>query len=562
MGPRFLVGVLTTLLTFGILSQTARTSQGATVKPSPAAHDSPAVPGNEACVSCHAEIYKNYQNTVMAKASGPAADGLITGEFNDKTSAVRYRVYEQGGKVWMSFERDGKAAIRGERELEYFIGSGVKGRTYLFSDQGFLFEAPINWYSQEKRWNMTPAYTEAREIPMNLPAFTSCLICHTSGVEAPLAGTDCKFSGRPFQHGGITCERCHGLSEGHGTGKGNVVNPAKLPPDRRDSICMECHFEGTVAIDQPGKHLYEFQPGERLSDYIHYFLFKDDQTEKAGALSQFEALSLSMCKRKSGDKMWCGSCHDSHREPSTEGKTAYYRNKCLSCHGEAFAARHHADKPDCIVCHMRALPSKDVAHTQSTDHRITRYPSAQLLPQLTTRAEGGGALVAFPASDAASVTTRDSALGWESLAQRGVVGASRKAEQLLREALKQNPEDAVLLSAIAFVEQQQGRDAEAREFYEHALKVDPRANDAASNLGILEARAGHLQRAVKLWHDAFERSPHRSEIGMNLAMVLCADGQKDVARKYVEEVLEFNPDYGKAKSLLRQLNLDSGQCRP
>jgi tetratricopeptide (TPR) repeat protein len=568
MGSRFfpVSTLLAPLLAVAFLSQASGTPQESSSKPSAPANASVAIPGNEACASCHAEIYKNYQNTVMARASGPAAEGLISGEFNDKTSGVRYRVYERDGKVWMSYERAGKDAIRGERELEYFIGSGVKGRTYLFSypssDRGFLFEAPINWYSQEKRWNMTPAYTEAREIPMNLPAFTSCLNCHTSGLRAPIAGTDSKFSGAPFLHDGITCERCHGSGVGHEAGKGEIVNPAKLAPEQRDAICMECHFEGTVAIDQPGKHLYEFQPGERVSDYIHYFLFKDDQTKKAGALSQFEALSLSQCKRKSRDKMWCGSCHDSHREPAVAEKPAYYRSKCLTCHVEAFAARHHPDKPDCVGCHMPALPSKDVAHTQSTDHRILRYPSAEPLPQLTTRAEAAGALVPFPASEAALVTTRDQAVGWEALAQRGVSGASRKAEQFLREALKQNPDDGVLLSAMAYVEQQQGHDAEAKELYEHALRIDPLANDAATNLGILEARAGHLQHAVQLWHGAFERAPHRSEIGMNLAMVLCADGQKDVARKYVEQVLEFNPDYGKAKSLLRQLNSESGQCRP
>ena len=41
--------------------------------------------GSEACSSCHSEIYQSYSKTVMAKASGAAADGMITGEFDDKT---------------------------------------------------------------------------------------------------------------------------------------------------------------------------------------------------------------------------------------------------------------------------------------------------------------------------------------------------------------------------------------------------------------------------------------------------------------------------------------------
>ena len=498
-------------------------------------------------------------NTAMATASGPASDGLTTGEFVDKDSDVRYRVNQQDGKVWMSYERKGKDGIRGQRELVYFIGSGKKRRAYLFSDDGFLFETPLNWYSQEKRWNMTPAFTQAVEIPMNLPAYVDCLNCHTSGMQAPVAGTDSKYLGKPFLHGGITCERCHSADTDHAGGKGTIVNPAKLAPDRRDSICMECHFEGTAAVQQPGKHVYEFQPGERLSDYIHYFVLTQTQEQVPKALSQFEALSQSTCKRKSGDKMWCGSCHDVHSKPAPAEEGAYYRGKCLACHGEIFGAKHHTDKPDCRPCHMPALPSKDVAHTQSTDHRILRYPSAAPLPQLQVR---GKPLAAFPARDESLITTRDLALAWETLAQRNFEGASQQAEVYLRKAANERPDDAVLLAALGFVEQQHGREADARDLYERALKIDPLANDAATDLGILEAKAGNLRHAVELWQGAFERAPNRSVIGMNLAIVFCVAGQKDAARKYVERVLEFNPDYGKGKSLLEHLGQDPVQCKP
>jgi len=527
------------------------------VKESPETTQS--TPGSEACARCHAEITKSYRNTVMATASGPAAEGLTTGHFEHKSSGVHYRVYEQDGKVWMSYDRGGNDALHGQRELSYFIGSGKKGRTYLFSDQGFWFEAPINWYSQEGRWNMTPAYTEAVEMPLNLPAYVDCLNCHTSGLQPPDPGTDSRYSGKPFQHDGISCERCHGTAAGHIAGKGPIVNPAKLSPERRDAICMECHFEGTVAIEQPGKHLYQFQPGEKLSDYIHYFLLLGKQQPEPRALSQFEALSLSACKRASGDKMWCGSCHDAHQEPAAEDKAAYYRDKCLACHGENFAAKHHPDKPDCIACHMPPLPSKDVAHTQATDHRIRRYPDAPPLPRLQLR---GMPLVAFPERDASLTTTRDLALAWESLTQRYVEGAAEEREKYLRQAVQERPDDAVLLSALGFVEQEHGHASQAQELYERALKIDPLSNDAATNLGILQARVGNLRRAAELWQGAFERVPNRSAIGMNLAIVFCAAGQKEDARKYVERVLEFNPDYGKAKSLLKHLSEDPVQCRP
>ena len=512
------------------------------------------VPGSEACASCHQEIYQSYKKTVMARASGPAGDGLVTGDFSDSISGVRYHVYRQDGRVWMSYERDKE--MHGQRELLYFVGSGVKGRTYLFSDEGYLFESPINWYSQERRWNMAPAYTEAKEIPMNLPSYASCLNCHTSGLQPRIPGTRNRFAGKPFLHDGITCERCHGKGQGHGSGNDGIVNPAKLLAERRDSICMECHFEGTVAVEQLEKKIYQFQPGDRLADYVRYFVLTGNQPETERAVSQFEALSMSVCKQKSGDRMWCGSCHDPHAEPSDAEKVTFYRQKCLNCHGEAFGAKHHRDKPDCRQCHMPDLPSKDVAHTESTDHRILRNPRA---PQLTTR-PGKASLEPFPKDS--QVTTRDLALGWFALAQRGMQEAQPEADQYLRKAVKDFPEDSHLLSSLGFLEQKNGHAQEARELYEKSLRLRPRSNTVATDLGILEAKQGDLQGAVQLWQKAFARVPYRSAIGMDLAIVFCAAGQKDEARQYVERVLEFNPDYGKARQFLAGLDRGAGSCKP
>ncbi len=556
-------------------------------------------PGSEACSGCHTEIYKSYSKTEMAHSSGLARDEVTPGEFSHKTSEVRYRVYKQDEQsrtalgpsgsetrthtVWMSYERTSEK-FRGQRELLYFVGAGRKARSYLFSERGFLFQAPINWYAQEGRWGMTPGYAEAREIPLNLPAFMDCINCHSSGAQPPLPGIDNKFSGAPFQHEGIACQRCHGAGEGHGessansssvvsasasspstslpSGNTSIVNPRKLPPDRRDAICMECHFQGTVAVEQPGKHLYQFQAGERLSDYVHYFLLSGNQPETAPALSQFEALSLSECKRRSGDKMWCGSCHDPHTEPAPEDRAAYYRSKCLNCHGEGFAARHHPEKPDCTKCHMPASASKGVLHLEATDHRILRYPNTRPLPRLQVRGTMGAPLVAFPESDAPLATTRDFALAWESLAQQNMEGASPRAEEYLRKTVAERPDDPVLLTALGLAEQKHEHEKEARELFERALKIDPLANDAAVDLGVLEARAGNLGRAVELWQAVFNRGPYRSAIGLNLAMAFCVAGKKDVAREFLQRVLEFNPDYLKGKQLLAHLGEEQGQCRP
>ena len=82
-----------------------------------------------------------------------------------------------------------------------------------------------------------------------------------------------------------------------------------------------------------------------------------------------------------------------------------------------------------------------------------------------------------------------------------------------------------------------------------------------ARLGALDT-AGHAQEAVKLWQDAFKRAPDHSGIGMNLARVYCQAGKGDDAKAYILRVLQFNPDLGPAKKMLRDLGKSPPSCRP
>jgi Cytochrome c554 and c-prime len=512
--------------------------------------------GNEVCERCHASIYQSYASTPMARASGPAKQNFIPADFVHSKSGIHYRIYVEDNRVWLSFERPGDPSVRGKRELLYYIGSGQRGMKYLFALDGFLFESPIDWYAKAAMWDMTPNYQNAREMPLNLPAYTSCLRCHVSGMQAPLAGTVNRYQMPVFAFSGISCERCHGPGAAHVSG-GAIVNPGKLAADRRDAICMECHLEGKVGIERRGRHAYEFRPGERLSDYVRHYLLVGGSTQTLGAVSQVEALAQSVCKKKTGDGMSCMSCHDPHYSPvGQRERISYFRGKCLTCHGAAFASKHHADQPDCTACHMPSTLSTDVAHTQVTDHRIPRRPI--LSPELDTT-DSALRLVPFPYSEEAQRDARDLGLAWEALAEMGIENADKEARYLLRSAMAQTP-DPLVLSAFGYLEQRAGAIDQAREAYEKALALDPNMIDAATNLGVIEANSGHWSNAVKLWKGAFERAPGKSGLGMNIARAFCSMHEFEEARTYVLRVLEFDPDSENAKRFLRQLNRTPPAC--
>lgn len=558
-------------------------AQNQSTHPTGAAASDNGYVGNQACARCHPAIFESYQHTAMAKASGLAIDTVASGagasdaltgaEFDHKPSGVHYRIYREGGRAWLSYDRPGDPFLHGKKELLYYIGSGRRGRSYLFETDGFLFESPVNWYANKQTWDMAPAYQSAREVPLNLPAYTSCLHCHVSGMQAPSKGTANRYPTPAFTQNGVSCERCHGPGAAHVEGAhvngGAIVNPAKLSAARRDEVCMQCHLEGKVAIERAGRHVYEFRPGAALADYIRYFVLAGnqnagqnaEQNTGLGAVSQVEALAQSGCKKKAGDAMSCISCHNPHQSPAPEERAVYYRGKCLACHGESFAAKHHADHPDCTACHMPSSPSTDVAHTQVTDHRIPRRP--QISPQFLQDADEHASLpklVPFPASQ--EVDPRDLALAWESLVESGMTAAESQTHKLLAAALKSSPNDPALLAALGYIEQKRGATEDARELYQRALRADSDLIDAATNLGVIEAQKGRPQDAIQLWQDAFARAPDRSGIGMNLARVYCQGEKFDEAKKTVLRVLEFNPDLGSAKKMLAGLNRSPASCRP
>ncbi|MGC2543422.1 MAG: tetratricopeptide repeat protein, partial [Candidatus Sulfotelmatobacter sp.] len=517
--------------------------------------------GNEACARCHSAIYQSYRQTAMAQASGPAIDALTPAEFTHKESGVHYRIYSEKGSAWLSFDRPGDPAVQGKRELLYFIGSGRRGRSYLFDTDGLLFESPVNWYANKRLWDMAPAYQTAKEMPLNLPAYASCLHCHVSGMRPPAKDTDNRYPSPPFLHNGVSCERCHGPGAGHANG-GPIVNPAELNPARRDEVCMQCHLEGKVAIERPGRHAYEFRPGNELFDYVRYFVLSDSQAANLGAVSQVEALAQSECKKKSGNAMSCTSCHNPHQSPAPAERVAYYRGKCLACHGTVFAAKHHAGQPDCLTCHMPAAASSDVAHTQVTDHRILRRPQTDPgLLQDATNESSLPRLVPFPPTGNDESDLRDLALAWESLVESGMTMAESQAKSLLSKALKQSPEDPALLSDLGYIEQKHGATENARKLYQKALAVDPDLVDAATNLAVIEARAGNTENAIALWQKAFDHAPARSSIGLNLARAYCNEGKVAEARTSTLRVLEFNPDLTAAKQMLRYVGQTPSKCK-
>jgi len=315
--------------------------------------------GNESCRPCHSAIVKTYERTPMARSTGTIANNVPPGKFKHPASGLEYTI-----------SRDGRVRTqRTEHQFDFTIGSGAAGFSYLIFRDRFLFQAPITWYSQKKRWDASPGYQDDPVMAWDRPIDPSCLSCHASQL-AHIYNTVNRYAEKPFEQPGIACERCHGPGSEHIQGKAKMINPAKLDSERRDDVCRQCHLMGEARIERAGRTFAQYRAGDRLGDFVAYFVADDPNGPALRTTSHVENINASKCKQASGDRLWCGTCHDTHTMPTNAA--AWFRGKCESCHGTRTSTCPRS--ANCVSCHMPKSQAVDAGHGAFTDHSIPRRP--------------------------------------------------------------------------------------------------------------------------------------------------------------------------------------------
>jgi predicted CXXCH cytochrome family protein len=512
------------------------------------------------CAKCHHQIYQQYLATPMANASGLATDGITPGTYSDAPSGITYRVLQRDGAAWLRYDRAGDENLHGEQKLEYFMGSGNHARTYLYSINGYWFEMPIAYYREKGSYDMRPSFQGQKEMPFNLPQNAACMRCHMNGAQVEDPGTRNHYKGLPFLHGGIACEDCHGDASGHVAhgGNGSILNPAKLDAERQVGVCLLCHLEGDVSVEHRGRSIMNYKPGDRIADYISYFVRSGAGGTNRG-VSQVEGLYLSTCKRMSGAKMSCTTCHDPHSSPTAEERTSFYRTKCLTCHTDAkYATTHFNSTPDCTSCHMRKREAPDLAHSAWTDHRILARPD-EVAPSQT---HGGAVELISVPGVTSEATPRDVAVAYYQLVAAGEMSVAERARGLLEDVARSDPGDSDVVADLGFLAYLRGDPQKAAVFYESALSFDPNNFNVAIDLGVLLARSGNLQRAADLWSSTFGSNEDITELGMNVATAQCSLGERTAAEDALRRVLIYSPDHRAAQQELKAIKSGHQTCPP
>ena len=233
--------------------------------------------GDAACARCHREIAKAYNSHSMGRSLAPldgsaavpptgAAAGLPF-----ESQGIWYTVERRDGRMFHKATRqgaDGGILTEIDVEVKFALGSGTHGVNFLIERDGFLFQSPIAWFAQPSRWGISPGYGDYTTHPdFERTIHAECLFCHTNQVRA-VSGTLNRYELPIFQGHAIGCERCHGPGALHVNQDGpsaesglTIVNPADLAPALRDSVCQQCHLQGSFRTTRAGRDSFDFRPG-------------------------------------------------------------------------------------------------------------------------------------------------------------------------------------------------------------------------------------------------------------------------------------------------------------
>lgn len=372
--------------------------------------DSARYVGMNTCKSCHSNVHETFMHTGMGLSFDTASRAKSSGKYDghiavyDKFKNYYYQPYWKDKKLFFrEFRLEGKDTVHlREEQVKYIVGSGQHTNSHMWESNGYLFQAPLTFYTQKGKWDLPPGFENGDNSRFNRLIGLECMSCH-NGYPEFVQGSENKFTA---VKNGIDCERCHGPGSIHVAEKSqgilidtavsidySIVNPSKLPIDLQFDVCQRCHIQGNAVL-QEGKSFFDFKPGMKLSEVMNVFMPVYSNSENAHIMaSHAERLKMSKCfvstdakirsmsPKEAGLKPYkngltCITCHNPHVSVKVSGKEQF-NTACKNCHGGTSTTICSADplikkkaNDNCVICHMPSNSTTDIPHVSVHDHRI------------------------------------------------------------------------------------------------------------------------------------------------------------------------------------------------
>ena len=551
--------------------------------------------GKQECRSCHQDIYDSYVETGMGRSwYRPTREEIIENfeqvQVYDAPSDYYYSAYWRDDTMYIVEYRlspAGDTTHAREEAVDYIVGSGNQTRSYVLDRNGYLYEAPITWYVSAQKWDLSPGYHNGHNSRFERPIGSVCMSCH-NGESGHERGTLNRYKRVAM---GIGCEQCHGPGEVHvermkageevDVGRyidWSIVNPDKLELARQFDICQRCHLQGTDVLHTARA----FRPGMNLTSIKDIFLAQQQDADAFGIASHASRLKASECFVHSGTKLNCTTCHDPH-ESVHNNTAAYYRKACMSCHADqackAPMKLRKTNDDNCAGCHMPKGGTSDIPHVSFTDHKIRVVtadappPTNQALAaddlenavrlicatsQSVSDDAKGRAYVKFFEENQAHpkhLQKADQLLADTSYFFRAKLarfqGTLPRANDLIKKAVKQHPNDAFVQYEKGLIEKAAGQPQAALNTFEalharHPVLVEAGLEVVELKLKLGAGRSRTLQQVRPLLTKLERLQPQNKVVLTNLGFVDMNLGRYKAADAYLTKALAQDPDHAPA----------------
>lgn len=476
------------------------------------------------CINCHRAATLRYLSTAMGKSFVPPQAYPSAVVKHERSGSV-LRVTMRHGTMFHRLEEDGFSA---EYPIRYQVGGGM-GSTFLIQLGNYLFESPLSWYNGFG-WDVSPGYASKPVLEFDRGVAKECIDCHATGArfDDPDGRHLVSTSLQP-----ITCERCHGPSAEHvqHPSASNILNPAKLSGRVRDSICEQCHLEGAHRILNPGKDWTDYHPGEVVENIFATYVMLGNDKPEVPLASEVEQLAESRCAQASQGKLWCGTCHNPHREPRP--RQLEIRAICTSCHQKLSPDVHPVGLRECTSCHMPTTTKVTISHASHTDHRILRHPATPQSPQKSKLVAWREPPEQFRQRDLGLAELMLSPEENEDLWRDG-------ARQLLALNHGELDNDAEVVTALEDYYFRTGDIAKAVEFGRRSVELNPSSASAALTFARVLQSSGAASEAEAQFLRAIRLDPSLKEAYGRLAVYYAGQRRTQDATSILDRYLEWN----------------------
>lgn len=345
--------------------------------------------GMEQCVTCHNNIHQSFHQTGMGQSWDVATRGRSKAIFTkhtvvfDSASGYYYHPFWRNDSLFITEYRLNQKDTTYKRTeyISYIVGSGQHTNSHIWNSNGYLYQAPVTFYTQKGIWDLAPGFEGGLNSRWSRIISTECMNCHNM-----YSGQNGLSENRFINvQKGIECERCHGPGSKHveeklkgivvDTAKQidyTIVNPKKLPIELQTELCQRCHMQGITVLNE-GKTYYDFRPGMYLNEVMNVFMPRY-QNNDARFIMASHADRMKQSRCYTSGKMTCITCHNPHISVKQTPESTF-NSACIHCHQGSGTCKEKKEirmqkNDNCYTCHMPVSETLDIPHVTIHDHKI------------------------------------------------------------------------------------------------------------------------------------------------------------------------------------------------